>query len=420
MRRRKGNLAEVIQTDVVGSMPLKTLAKVLQSKGRRGDTILAHITPKEAKKLKKAGGAGTTNPETGLPEFFDGEDFYGSYEPPVYTPVETPAPVQESPVSLPTFAQSPEYVSPSYYGGETTGTIQPSGGAIGPTTAQTGLYYDLPYTSGYAGGLGAEQALPADQYAGGLSDIFSFGRQQGNIPSVIPGAGVVGEPQAGVPLPPIRPGFEQTPEEAATYAAMGAPEGGAYTPSAEVSAAEGGKEGGLFGKMGLSDLLKLGVGGIGALMGRSQQQAAIKQAAAAAQQYKDAAAAAAQQYKDLAQPLIGPGYTALSQAQQGALTAANRQAYDIARARAAQASARSGGVGAVQTAMEEGRMYQQLISTQMQQAMQLIAPGNSLAQAAISTTLSGQLGGLQLQLGLEQQANQAAMNMYSALAKMVA
>ena len=77
MRRRKGNLAEVIQTDVVGSMPLKTLAKVLQSKGRRGDTILAHITPKEAKKLKKAGGAGTTNPETGLPEFFDGEDFYG-------------------------------------------------------------------------------------------------------------------------------------------------------------------------------------------------------------------------------------------------------------------------------------------------------------------------------------------------------
>ena len=100
MRRRKGNLAEVIQTDVVGSMPLKTLAKVLQSKGRRGDTILAHITPKEAKKLKKAGGAGTTNPETGLPEFFDGEDFYGSYEPPVYTPVETPAPV-EAPVSQP-------------------------------------------------------------------------------------------------------------------------------------------------------------------------------------------------------------------------------------------------------------------------------------------------------------------------------
>ena len=74
MARRKANLAEVIQTDVVGTMPLKTLAKVLASKGRRGDTILAHITPKEAKKLKKAGGAGTINPETGLPEF----GFFGS------------------------------------------------------------------------------------------------------------------------------------------------------------------------------------------------------------------------------------------------------------------------------------------------------------------------------------------------------
>jgi hypothetical protein len=70
--------------------------------------------------------------------------------------------------------------------------------------------------------------------------------------------------------------------------------------------------------------------------------------------------------------------------------------------------------------MEEGRMYQQLVSTQLQQAMQLIAPGNILAQAAISTTLAGQQGALRLQLQLEQQANQAATNMYSAIAKMVA
>ena len=72
---RKHNLAEVLQTEVSGSMPLKTLAKVLAGKGRRGDTMLAHITPKEAKKLKKMGGSGTTNPETGLPEFFGEEDF---------------------------------------------------------------------------------------------------------------------------------------------------------------------------------------------------------------------------------------------------------------------------------------------------------------------------------------------------------
>lgn len=420
MARRKGNLAEVIQTDVVGTMPLKTLAKVLQSKGRRGDTILAHITPKEAKKLKKAGGAGTTNPETGLPEFYGEaeytpESFYVADVPNIQAQSVDPNVMQtftDPVLSADYFAQTqPE--TGFRPGSQDLIQSQPAS-FINPQLEQMLQQQGFPEYQDQA-------ALGGTQYAGGLSDFFGFGGgQAGNIPSVIPGAGTVGERQPGVPLPPIRPGFQQDPEEAATYAAMGAPEGGAYTPSAEVAAAEGGKEGGLFGKMGLSDLLKLGVGGIGALMGRSQQQAALKQAQAAAQQYKDAAAAAAQQYKDLAQPLIGPGYTALSQAQQGALSAANRQAMDIARARAAQASARSGGVGAVQTAMEEGRMYQQLVSNQIQQAMQLIAPGNALAQAAISTTLAGTQGALKLQLGLENQANQAAMNMYSALAKMVA
>lgn len=42
----------------------------LAKKGRMGDTMLAHITPKEAKLLKKRGGSGTINPKTGLPEYF--------------------------------------------------------------------------------------------------------------------------------------------------------------------------------------------------------------------------------------------------------------------------------------------------------------------------------------------------------------
>jgi hypothetical protein len=45
-------------------------ARMLASKGRRGDTMLAHITPEEARLLKSRGGAGTINPQTGLPEFF--------------------------------------------------------------------------------------------------------------------------------------------------------------------------------------------------------------------------------------------------------------------------------------------------------------------------------------------------------------
>ena len=44
--------------------------KNLASKGRYGDTMLAHITPEEAALLKARGGAGTINPQTGLPEFY--------------------------------------------------------------------------------------------------------------------------------------------------------------------------------------------------------------------------------------------------------------------------------------------------------------------------------------------------------------
>lgn len=45
-------------------------ARMVAAKGRNGDTMLAHITPDEARMLKARGGSGTINPETGLPEFF--------------------------------------------------------------------------------------------------------------------------------------------------------------------------------------------------------------------------------------------------------------------------------------------------------------------------------------------------------------
>jgi len=49
---------------------LADVAKYLASQGRNGDSILAHITPGEARLLKAMGGSGTINPKTGLPEFF--------------------------------------------------------------------------------------------------------------------------------------------------------------------------------------------------------------------------------------------------------------------------------------------------------------------------------------------------------------
>ena len=52
---------------------LSQIAQLLQKKGRGKDTVLAHITPKEAKLLKARGGRGSRNPDTGLLEF-DGGD----------------------------------------------------------------------------------------------------------------------------------------------------------------------------------------------------------------------------------------------------------------------------------------------------------------------------------------------------------
>jgi hypothetical protein len=64
---------------------LADAAKALQSRGRHGDTVLAHINPQEAQMLRQAGGLGTTNPYTGLPEY----GFFSSVWKSVTAPVKT-------------------------------------------------------------------------------------------------------------------------------------------------------------------------------------------------------------------------------------------------------------------------------------------------------------------------------------------
>jgi hypothetical protein len=58
-----------------GLASLKPIPAGLAQMGRNGDTMLAHITPSEARMLRRNGGSGTTNPRTGLPEFFLGKIF---------------------------------------------------------------------------------------------------------------------------------------------------------------------------------------------------------------------------------------------------------------------------------------------------------------------------------------------------------
>jgi len=89
------NLNQALGTD------LAALAKLLRSKGRGKDSVLAHITPQEAALLKRRGGRGSINPDTGLPEFDDAPS-------PDVVPVEqAPAPVTDYSQPAPAQDQAP-------------------------------------------------------------------------------------------------------------------------------------------------------------------------------------------------------------------------------------------------------------------------------------------------------------------------
>lgn len=60
-----------VQGFAAGGMAMNPIAGGIAGLGRYGDTMLAHITPQEARMLRQQGGAGSINPATGLPEFFN-------------------------------------------------------------------------------------------------------------------------------------------------------------------------------------------------------------------------------------------------------------------------------------------------------------------------------------------------------------
>ena len=51
-------IAKLLKADLNGTSDLAAIAAMLTSKGRGNDTLLAHITPREAEILKAAGGSG--------------------------------------------------------------------------------------------------------------------------------------------------------------------------------------------------------------------------------------------------------------------------------------------------------------------------------------------------------------------------
>lgn len=60
---------------------LKVAARKLAAAGRGGDSMLAHINPREAEMLRRMGGSGTVNPMTGLTEYKSGKGLLGAVLP---------------------------------------------------------------------------------------------------------------------------------------------------------------------------------------------------------------------------------------------------------------------------------------------------------------------------------------------------
>ena len=145
-------------------MDLPALAELLRSKGRGKDSVLAHITPKEAALLKRRGGRGSANPETGLLEFDDGVDT---------TPIEQ-APVQttEQPTPAPSPTETPTQDTSGGYGISTGAPQTPlfTGAPEAGTLVSQPYNPDLSATTQYG-----IQAAPPSITPSGLAQTQPFG-----------------------------------------------------------------------------------------------------------------------------------------------------------------------------------------------------------------------------------------------------
>jgi len=340
-------------------MDLPALAEMLRSKGRGKDTMLAHITPREAALLKRRGGSGTINPDTGLPEFEDS----GSYDYSAPAPVSpTYDVVNQQGQFTPTQSETgvPVQVAQSY---------TPGGESFAPSVSPAG-------NAGYDYLTAEGQTVPA-RFDTGLQQVVPTGSSA--TPTLTPAS-------------PVAPGVVSPDQQAA------APGGTTGTTTTT-----GGKQPQSFTDQ-LKDLLtptnlaRLGLTGALGAFGASQARKAGTQNQAAVQQQQN-----------IAQPYQTQGQQLIAQAQAGQLSPESQAAFQAAKAQLNQNIANRGGVGVQQAANQEAQIYQTLLNNQYTYGLQVAQIGDNIALGAIRT-------GLQL----DQTLNQATTNFYTQLASLAA
>lgn len=303
---------------VIGS-DLSDLANLLAQHGRKNDTLLAHISPREAKLLKKAGGSGTINKKTGLMEFAEDDTFSQvGYQP----DTGYQAGYEPSQGGTSDFTFAPDSQGPS---------------SQSPNAAPTGQ--DFAPTPGNPSGF---NVAPAGTGAPGY------------------GAAPVGD-VASQPLPPAltvqdQQSFTGTPATDAQKDKYPSPGNSGFLSKLT--------SGDTLAKLGLA----AGIGGLGVVQG--------KKANANAGQLQAQQTALGAPYQQAGQALI-------SGANQGNLTPAGQQALQAAQAQAQQGVANRGGAGVAQVANQLAQLKAQLLQQQLDYGMKLSGLGDQIVAGAI-------------------------------------
>lgn len=380
-------------------LDLPGLAELLRSKGRGKDTVLAHITPKEAALLKKRGGRGSTNPDTGLLEFDDAVDIQ---DPSVYFGGDTGG------------AFTPTYDAGSFQAPVDAGQYVPSTPEYAAQQLQNVPEYSFPAATQYQQPAPTYQAPQAAAPQAAAPQAAAPQVASQNIDTQFAGVSPYDSPLPGggaayaAANPQLYPGgVLPSPGEETVYT----PEGDAYyqaqtdvavKQAQDQATKEAAKKETDYAKW-LDTLARLGLGAA-TIAGLSKYVQQPTQATAAKQ-----VANAANQIANIGAPYKAIGTQLMGQAQTGGLSPGDVQAVNAARAQGSQDISRRGGVGTLQYANSIADLSARLMDNQFKLGLATSAIGDQYALQAIQTQLAG-----------DQQINQANTNFYTQLANMFA
>jgi hypothetical protein len=366
------------------SLDMPALAEMLRSKGRGKDTVLAHITPQEAALLKKRGGRGSRNPDTGLLEFDKGDDTGAGDMEIAY----------EQPTSNSSGGGGQDFgsqLNAASSGGQDAGQQLNQASAPAPQTmdyanaaaAQGGgdLTYGANGQAPDAASTPTQSPFPTDTSAGDGSNANANNNNW--LSQLVSGLGGAAGLAKLAGLAGVAGVVGNQAQTAAQQGQVAGQQVGALANQTQAQSQAAQNQ--------LSQI---------AQQAQQQGQTASQQVGAVIPQLQGIA----QNISAYGQPLIDSGNQQMNQALSGTLTPAGQQQFNALKAQAEQGVASRGGVGAMQAGNAELNALGTLAQNQYQQ-------GQQTYQAGAAYGVQGQsLMAQAAQLGLTQEQIQLAQN----------